>query len=251
MRDKRRQKNFFSAENRGWNQFLVFLKSEIWNCFVKDLTLIQFRGIIISVIILNKKIMAKKYKYMTKPELDLFFDTIDDNKRNLIMFELMYTYGLRVGEVVQLKVGDIATDKDQEGNVYYMININALKKGISGRYSLTERMFKKLRAYMKEYGLKDYDDPLFRSERGGHISKPQIYRLFRHYADYAGLHKDLQHPHVLRHSIAVHMADRGIPAEKVQMHLRHKEISNTMIYYQITSEARRKTQTEMLNNLDL
>lgn len=180
-------------------------------------------------------------KYMTEEQLKQFFSVIEDH-RDKVMFKLIYYYGLRIGEARLLKVDDILFGKDNA------IRITALKNGVSGMYSLIPEIHKMLKKYIEAYKL-EKDSPLFLSKKGGQLSNVHIWRLFKKYATKAKIPKDLRNPHVLRHSIAVHMADKGYPVEGVQMHLRHKSISNTMIYYQITSKRRRELQTFMLNGM--
>jgi site-specific recombinase XerD len=54
------------------------------------------------------------------------------------------------------------------------------------------------------------------------------------------------YPHCLRHSIAVHMPDSGVPVEHVQIHLRHRRIDSAMVYFQITSKKRNDIQEKAL-----
>jgi len=184
--------------------------------------------------------MSETIKYLTIEEKDRFLDSID-NKRDYVMFSLMYLYGLRCLEASKLRVDSLVLPDG-------VIRIEAVKNGVSGMYVLLPRTVKMLEEYIEERELEG-DSPLFLSKKGGHLSTTQIRRLFYKYAEEAELRKELSHPHVLRHSIAVHLADNGRAVEEVQMHLRHNCISSTMKYYRITSQRRRILQTSMLNEI--
>lgn len=68
------------------------------------------------------------------------------------------------------------------------------------------------------------------------MSVSTIYQLFRAYAEAAGLPPDRRHPHVLRHSIAVHLMNAGWDAADVQDWLGHREIASTMVYAAVTNK---------------
>jgi len=89
---------------------------------------------------------------------------------------------------------------------------------------------------------------LFLSQKGTPITPTQIYRLFKEYARKAKFPLDRRHPHVFRHSIAVHMAEGGFDVYQVKEHLRHKKIDNTLVYFQITNKTRIEKQREVFNS---
>jgi site-specific recombinase XerD len=89
-------------------------------------------------------------------------------------------------------------------------------------------------------------ESLFLSRKLGQLTTTQIYRLYHKYSTNAKLPEDKRHPHTLRHSIAVHMADSGVPVERVKDHLRHRKIDSTMVYFQITSKKMLENQAEDL-----
>jgi len=189
--------------------------------------------------------MSETIKWLSKEEYNHFISVID-NKRDSVMFQLMYFYGLRRVEASWLKAGSL----DLENRFESKLRIKAAKNGVSGMYALLPSISKMLLDYVEEFEIED-DSPLFRSKKGGHLSPTQIGRIFKKYAIKAGLKPELQHVHVLRHSIAIHLANAGRTAEEVQMHLRHKDIGSTMKYYRITDERRDKVQINMLNSLQL
>lgn len=170
-------------------------------------------------------------KWFTPDQLSLFMSKID-NARDKALFSMMYYHGLRRIEAVSLNLSDVRL-KDER------IYIHAAKDGISGEYALSRKVKKHLLAYLKVRGIEEAALFLSRKTNNGKaLSTTQVSRLFSKYALKAKLPKDLHHPHVLRHSIAVHMADSGVPQEHVKLLLRHRKSSSTDVYYQITNRKR-------------
>jgi site-specific recombinase XerD len=75
-----------------------------------------------------------------------------------------------------------------------------------------------------------------------------IYHLFRSYAESAELPEDRRHPHVLRHSIAVHLMNAGWDAADVQDWLGHRDIASTMVYATVTNKRREAKYEEALSS---
>ncbi len=182
-------------------------------------------------------------KYLFPKETTRLFSQIT-SKRDRALFFLMYTYGLRCIEAVGLDLKDLRL---ADGRLY----ITAAKNGISGEVVLTSEAKRYLHAYLKERGHHNRQcAALFLSRKSktgsGRLSTTQVWRLFRKYAKQAGIAEDKQHPHVLRHSIAVHMADGGVPQEHVKDHLRHRKMTSTDAYYEITNKKRHEFQARAL-----
>ncbi len=186
---------------------------------------------------------AETIKYLSTTDTERFLSRIT-SKRDRALFAVMYYYGLRCVEAADLNLDDLRL---ADSRLY----IHAAKNGISGEVILTKEVRRVLDAYIKERGMATTQArALFVSRKSktgsGRLSTTQIARLFREYAKQAKLPPDKQHPHVLRHSIAVHMADSGIDVAVVKDHLRHRRIENTMIYFQITSKKRHEFQARAL-----
>lgn len=179
-------------------------------------------------------------KYLSTNEVEKLISKII-NSRDKALFSLMYLYGLRCSEVVRLKVSDIRLQDNR-------INILASKGGLKGEHVINPSQVKELAKYLKEREKsKSVSNALFLSRKNDHLSTTQVYRLFKVYAIKAKLSKDKQHPHVLRHSIAVHMAESEVPVEHVRLHLRHREIKSTMVYFEITDPSRHRFQAKALS----
>ena len=183
-------------------------------------------------------------KYLTTTEVEKLLSKITD-PRDKAMFGLMYFLALRCTELVNLKIEDLRLEDNR-------IFIRAAKSGVSGEYVLTKDCKKFIKDYLpirdaKIKKMRLDTSILFISNKGGKLSTRQIERLFKQYCIKARIKDETKHhPHTLRHSIAVHMADSGTPVEVVQIHLRHRKIDNTMIYFQITSKRRHEMQEQAL-----
>jgi integrase len=166
-------------------------------------------------------------KYHTKEEVERFFDRIND-PRDLLLFDLVYRYGLRREEAALLTLDDF-----RDGWVW----IGRVKNGISRKYRLHPRTLLLLNRYLAVRPA-DGTRYLFRSRRRSSrpISGAEINRLFHKYATAAGLPSDRAHVHSLRHSIAVHLAEIGWTPADVQYWLGHRDIKSTMVYFRITDK---------------
>ena len=86
--------------------------------------------------------------------------------------------------------------------------------------------------------MRTLEKALFISQKDTPISSVQVYRLFKDYAAKARFPIEYRHPHVFRHSIAVHMAEAGYDIYQAKEHLRHRKIDSTLVYYAITNQKR-------------
>lgn len=185
-------------------------------------------------------------KHLSPEEVKKLFKKIESS-RDKALFYIMYLYGLRCSEAVNITMHDLRMNDDR-------VFIRATKNGISRENVLDKTAKKLLSVYLKEREdilkkskVKNQADSLFLSRKLGKLTTTQIYRLFNQYSTNAKLPEDKRHPHALRHSIAVHMADSGVPVERVKDHLRHRKIDSTMVYFQITSKKMLENQAEDLN----
>lgn len=165
-------------------------------------------------------------KYLTQPEARAFFGVIH-RPRDRALFSLIYLYGLRVSEATLLQREDIDLRRKR-------IIVKRVKGGVWSERPLFEASETLLREYLGE--LQSGSDPLFPGRQGA-LKKRQIQALFTRYRDRAGLARRYT-CHSLRHSIATHLLDAGLPMEFVQDHLGHKSIQSTTIYARVTSQHR-------------
>jgi len=148
-------------------------------------------------------------------EVERFLNSFTNLKHKAI-FMLIYSAGLRIGELLNLKISDIDSDRMQ-------IRINQ-GKGQKDRYSiLSKKVLVILREYVKEYQPQEY---LFEGQSGGIYSSSSIQALMRKHKKLCKISKNAT-PHTLRHSFATHLLDNGTDTRFIQELLGHKHISTT------------------------
>ena len=150
--------------------------------------------------------------------------------RDKTMIEILYATGLRVSELVGLKMHNVNTD------VGYVITRG---KGDKERLvPLGERAAGWVRRYIREarvHLVRGPTDALFCSNRGEAMSRQNMWHLIKRYAHLAGIAKSIS-PHTLRHSFATHLLTGGADLRAVQMMLGHADISTTQIYTHVSSQ---------------
>ncbi len=151
--------------------------------------------------------------------------------RDRAMLEVLYASGLRVSELVTLKVPQVSRD---------MGVVRVMGKGSKERLvPLGEEALSWLERYLKEArpGLlgKKTSDALFVTTRAAVMTRQAFWHLLKRYALRAGLHKPIS-PHTLRHAFATHLLNHGADLRVVQLLLGHADISTTQIYTHVAQE---------------
>ncbi|MEE9429931.1 MAG: site-specific tyrosine recombinase XerD [Melioribacteraceae bacterium] len=166
-------------------------------------------------------------------DVEIILDTPDikDNLglRNKAILELLYSSGLRVSELLNLKVADLFLDDHVirvtgKGNKQRIIPI-----GSSAINWLTDYMLKVRPLYQKKM---KSENIIFLSKRGTKLTRMAIWKIVRKYVDEANIEKEV-HPHTFRHSFATHLLEGGADLRAVQEMLGHADISTTQIYTHI------------------
>jgi type 1 fimbriae regulatory protein FimB len=171
--------------------------------------------------------------YLTKDETRrLLAKTYVRSVRDHAIWTTAYWHGMRVSEVGLLTPADVRLDAAR-------IYIRRLKGSNSGEYPMSPDEVTAMRAWLKIR--KHTPGPLFVSSRGDAISRQRLHNLMRVYCELADIAHPKNHFHVLRHSIAVHMADMGKDVSVIQDWLGHRSITSTMIYMKITNISRIRT----------
>ena len=169
-------------------------------------------------------------------EIEKILNAIPENsfrgKRDRAIVELLYSCGLRVSELTGLKVKDI----DMKNGF-----LKCFGKGSKERIvPFGERAKDVLKKYLKEREKKGItSEYLFVSRKGGRILRQFINAILNKYAKKARIRKKV-HPHMLRHSFATHLLERGADLRSVQELLGHVDISTTQIYTHLTKERLRE-----------
>lgn len=163
-------------------------------------------------------------------EIDLLFEAIDMSKasgpRDRAMAETLYSAGLRVSELVNLKISNIYDD---------IGFLRILGKGNKERLTpIGKSALKFIKSYQYEvrnhvHIKPGHEDYLFLNKLGNRISRVSIFTLIKNLALRAGIRKKIS-PHTFRHSFATHLIEGGADLRAVQEMLGHESITTTEIY---------------------
>ncbi len=161
---------------------------------------------------------------LSKQEILKIIDSILNQKHKLIV-SIAYGAGLRVSEVLTLKIKDI----DFERNLIYVRQGKGAKDRIT---LLPEKLRSDLITFINN---KNFNLYVFESERGGKLTTRTAENIFESAMNKAGIHKDATF-HSLRHSFATHLLENGTDIRYVQELLGHQNIRTTQIYTQVTTQ---------------
>lgn len=171
---------------------------------------------------------------LTVEEVDNLLDIKTDTPfdyRNKAMLELLYGTGLRISEMLDLKLGDV----DFENCI-----VRCFGKGSKERIvPIGEYIIDSLTDYLdhgRRYLIKNkVSDYLFLNNRGGRISRFSFFKILKKLLRDKEIKKDVS-PHSLRHSFATHMLENGADLRSIQELLGHSDIATTRIYTHITNK---------------
>ena len=172
-------------------------------------------------------------KFITVDDVARLLGTFDvtslNGKRDRAIIETLYSTGMRVSELAQMRHGRVQW---REGVV------RVIGKGKKERLALLGRpALAALDAYMtdRQYRGRGQDDPVFKNRFGNRLGVVSIERMVLKASKAAGMGERVT-PHVLRHSFATHLLDAGADLRSVQELLGHVSLSTTQIYTHITPE---------------
>lgn len=177
-------------------------------------------------------------------EIDALIQAIDlssnEGERNRAMLETLYGCGLRVSELVSLKISDLFFDEGfikitGKGNKQRFVPVGKLAQKYIQLYKDTMRNQVKVK---KEFG-----DTLFLNRRGGQLTRAMIFTIIKDLAVKIDLNKKIS-PHTFRHSFATHLLENGADLRSIQLMLGHESITTTEIYLHLD----RKFLKEVVNN---
>lgn len=162
---------------------------------------------------------------LSKEEIKGLIDAIKNPKHQL-MICLLYSSGLRVSELINLKVKDLELDK----------NYGYVRNGKGGKdrlMTLSRNLIPAIRKLIVNERLEE-KDYLFKSNRGRKYHMKSVQKIVKKGSRIAKLNKNV-HPHTLRHSFATHLIENGYDVSNVQAILGHKSPETTLIYTHIAS----------------
>lgn len=180
------------------------------------------------------KIGMKLPEVLTVDEIDRIINAVDMSKnegqRNRAMLETLYSCGLRVSELINLKISDLYF-KDEF--------IRVTGKGDKQRLvPISPRAIREIELYMVERNegriKPGFEDYLFLARWGNSISRIQVFQLIKSLAEAAGVKKNIS-PHTFRHSFATHLLEGGANLIAIQNMLGHESITTTEIYTHMDS----------------
>lgn len=178
------------------------------------------------------KIGLKLPEVLTVEEIDSIIAAIDlsknEGQRNRAILETLYSCGLRVSELTNLKLSDLYLD---EG----FIKVEG--KGSKQRLvPISPRAIKEIKLYFTDRNRgkikKEYEDYVFLARWGKNISRIMVFHLIKELAQTAGITKNIS-PHTFRHSFATHLLEGGANLRAIQCMLGHESIATTEIYTHI------------------
>lgn len=171
---------------------------------------------------------------LSKDEIKSIISSINNNKHKCIV-GLMYSAGLRVSELLNLKVTDIDSDR-------MMIRIEDSKGGKDRYTLLSSSLLEELRDYYIEYKPKKH---LFEGQNGGEYTSASVGKILKKACFKAKIKKKVV-THTLRHSFATHLLEQGTDLRSIQTLLGHYSISTTEVYTHVANN----TMKNIKNPLD-
>ena len=170
-------------------------------------------------------------------EINLMVSKIEKNKneyyRNIAIIETMYGCGLRVSELINLKISDLYLDEDflkvtGKGNKQRLVPISSINKKCIVNYLNESRSKIKINP--------THSDTLFLNRRGKGLTRAMIFTIVKNLTKLAGIKKNIS-PHTFRHSFATHLLENGADLKTIQQMLGHESITTTEIYTHLDNSA--------------
>lgn len=184
-----------------------------------------------TVVVETPRAFARLPHFLNVDEVDRLLASPDltdgAGVRDRAMIEVLYATGLRVSELVGLRMNGVNLEAGF---------VRCIGKGSKERVvPLGAAACDAVRTYLAEARGVHASEILFLTSRGAPLSRMEFWRILKRYAAKAGIRKTIS-PHVLRHSFATHLLERGADLRAVQMMLGHAEISTTQIYTHVIRE---------------
>lgn len=184
-------------------------------------------------LIKGPKLGRKLPDILSVADIDLLVSSFDlslpHGYRNMVIVELMYACGLRVSELISLKISNIYFNDGflriiGKGDKERLVPIGTSTLQLIIEYISKYRMLVKV--------VKGHSDTLFLNARGRSLSRQMVFILLKKQAETAGITKKIS-PHTFRHSFATHLLEGGADLRAVQQMLGHSSITTTEIYTHI------------------
>ncbi|WP_396161403.1 site-specific tyrosine recombinase [Flavobacterium sp.] len=177
-------------------------------------------------------------------EIDALIQSIDlatpEGERNRVMLETLYSCGLRVSELITLKLSDLFFEEGfikitGKGNKQRFVPVGKTTIKLIGLYANQIRVHLSIQ--------KGYEDTLFLNRRGKQLTRAMVFTIIKDLALKINLNKTIS-PHTFRHSFATHLLENGADLRSIQLMLGHESITTTEVYMHLD----RKFLSEVLQN---
>ena len=181
----------------------------------------------------SPKIGRKLPDTLSTKEIDTIINAIDLSKpqgeRNRAMLETLYGCGLRVSELVNLKLSDLYFEEDfikvtGKGNKQRLIPISGSTQKYILLYKRHVRNFISIAP--------EFNDIVFLNRRGKQLTRAMIFTIVKDLTTKAGINKTIS-PHTFRHSFATHLLENGADLRAIQLMLGHESITTTEVYMHV------------------
>ncbi|MGO4919720.1 site-specific tyrosine recombinase XerD [Maribacter spongiicola] len=181
----------------------------------------------------SPKIGRKLPDTLSENEIDKLIGAIDlssaEGERNRAMLETLYGCGLRVSELIGLKISDLFFEEDfikvtGKGNKQRFVPISPVNKKYIDIYKNEIRVHLNIQ--------EGFQDILFLNRRGKQLTRAMIFTIVKNLAVTIGLKKSIS-PHTFRHSFATHLLENGADLRSIQQMLGHESITTTEIYMHV------------------
>ena len=183
------------------------------------------------------KIEKKLPNILSIEEIDRLINNINiekpESERNIAIIETLYGCGLRVSELINLKISNLFFSEDfiivtGKGNKQRLVPISEVNKKSINCYILNSRGKLKIK--------EEYKDTLFLNRRGSKLSREMIFTIIKNLVLKSKINKKIS-PHSFRHSFATHLLENGADLKSIQQLLGHQSITTTEIYMHLDNKA--------------
>lgn len=181
----------------------------------------------------SPKIGRKLPDTLSEDEINQLIGAIDlskpEGERNRAMLETLYGCGLRVTELINLKISDLFFEEDfikvtGKGDKQRFVPISDFNKKYIDIYRKEVRVHQSIQ--------KGFDDILFLNRRGKQLSRAMVFTIIKQLATKINLGKNIS-PHTFRHSFATHLLQNGADLRAIQQMLGHESITTTEVYMHV------------------
>ena len=172
---------------------------------------------------------------LTVQEIEALIGSFNEGKaedqRNRAIFEVLYGCGLRVSELVNLKISQVYMDEEfilveGKGNKQRLVPLS-----VPARKAISLYLYDRNRLNIK----KGNEDILFLNRRGAKLTREMIFTIIKRQCQVCGIHKRVS-PHTFRHSFATHLLEGGANLRAIQEMLGHESIKTTEIYVHLDKD---------------